>query len=128
MSTALELHGDLVVSHRDARGGIEKASKELFGVGRFKPFEVSCQVAIEGIGDQSEHHIEIHWERDRGCQGIPMKEINIFCNRIFDQHAVRVPFNQIQWFKLDSIGQKQGGFVMAQAGDRELPERPGQSP
>ena len=70
MSTALELHDDLLVRHGEARRGIEKAPKNLFGVGRFKPFELSCQVAIQGIGNQREHDIEIHLERDGRRQRI----------------------------------------------------------
>jgi hypothetical protein len=42
MRTALELHGDLLVSYGEARRGIEKAPEELFGVGCFKSFELSC--------------------------------------------------------------------------------------
>ena len=59
MSTALELHSDVLVSHGNARGGIEKAPEDLFGVGGFKAFELSCQLTIQGIGDQGEHDIEI---------------------------------------------------------------------
>ena len=64
MSTALELHSDVLVSHGEARGGIEKAPEELLGVSGFKPFEVSCQVAIQRISNQREHDIEIHLECD----------------------------------------------------------------
>ena len=60
MSTALELHSDVLVSHSKARGGIEKAPEELLGVSRFKPFKMTCQMAIQGIGNQREHDIEIH--------------------------------------------------------------------
>jgi len=128
MSTALKLHGDVLVRHGKARRGIEKAPEELLGVGGFKAFELSCQLAIQGIGDQGEHDIQIDLERDRGRQGIQVKEIHIFGNRVFDQHAMRVPFSYIQRFQLGIIGQKEGRFVMAQAGDGELSEWPRQAP
>ena len=64
MRTASKLHGDVLVSHGDARGGIEKAPEDLFRMGRFKPFELSCHLAIQSIGNQRQHDIEIHLECD----------------------------------------------------------------
>jgi len=128
MRTALELHGDVLVSHGEARRGLEKAPEDRLGVGRVKPFALSCHVAIQGIGDQGEHDIAIHLERDRGRHGIQMKEIHLFGHRVLEQPPLRVPFDYIQRFQLSIMGHKEGGVVMAQAGDRQLPEWPCQAP
>ena len=93
MSTALELHGDVLVRHGEARRGIEKAPNNLVGVGRCKPVELSGQLAIQGLGDQGTHDSESHLACDRGRQGIYMNAIHIVGKRVFDQQPMRVPFD-----------------------------------
>ena len=61
------------VGDGDARRGVEKAAEELLGFGGLETGERACEGAVEGVGYQGEHEVEVDLYGDGGIGGVHMQ-------------------------------------------------------
>src|SRR3972149_280890 len=87
VGAAADAYADLLSGDRDPGGGVEKPPEDLLGLSPLEAGQASGQLAIQGVGHQSQHHVQVDLQGDGGTEGVEVKAIDGIGDAVFNKYA-----------------------------------------
>ena len=120
MSFSGEDDGDLVALESYFPFPFNEESVDLGGIAAFKPSKVLGQHAVEGISDHGHDDVEVHLNQDGRREGIEVEKLDGLRDDVFHAPPSGVVANeQLRW-RVEVIGDQEGGLLMAVASNDHL--------
>ena len=117
----VQLHDNLLLLDNNGGRDIQQVAKDLFGLSAlvFSP-DMLGHEPIKRAGHQRNLQVEVHLQSDHGGKGVEVEELDRLGDTVLDEHAVSVAGEQRRTTGAQMVGQKNGRFLVAQLGDRDL--------
>jgi len=112
--------GDLVPLESYFPFSFNKESVDLGGIAAFKPPELLGQHGVEGISDHGHDDVEVHLDQDGGRKGIEVEKFDGLRDDVFHPPPSGVVANQQLRWRVEVIGDQEGGLLMAVAPNDHL--------
>ena len=121
MGAFLKTHGDVALIDEDIGGGVDEVAEDVLKFGGGVAVADSFpEEPIEAAGHHGQLQIATDLHGNGRGQCVHVEEVDAVGDAVLDQHALRVPSDEMDDGTTQLVGQHNGGLFVAQLGNDNL--------